>query len=429
MTSSSYGLSLNDFHAYMPRHAYICVPTRELWPAASVNAKFPRLSVNGRDIRPSDWLDKYRSVEQMTWAPGEPTVIDDRLIVEGRWTERPGCTCFNLYRPPEVIPGEAAKANMWIKHLNYLYGPDAEHIINWLAHRVQSPQQKINHALVLGGFQGIGKDTLLEPVKYAIGPWNFAEVSPAQLVGRFNGHVKSVILRVSEARDLGDLNRCGFYEHMKIYTAAPPDVLRCDEKNIREYSVLNVCGVVMTTNHKTTGIYLPADDRRHFVAWSDLTKDDFADGYFQELWAWYEAGGHGHVGAYLRSLDISTFNPKAPPPKTQAFWAIADANRSPEDAELADALDRLGRPDATTRESIAVAAAEASPDFAEWIRNRNSRQIPHRMESVGYVPVRNQNAEDGLWMIGGRRQAVYARCDLTPRDQLGAAATLTRGDQ
>jgi len=54
------------------------------------------------------------------------------------------------------------------------------------------------------------------------------------MLGRFNGFVCSVILRVSEARDLGDVNRFAFYEHMKPYLAAPPDVLRCDEKNLRE---------------------------------------------------------------------------------------------------------------------------------------------------------------------------------------------------
>src|SRR5207247_347054 len=82
-----------------------------------------------------------------------------------------------------------------------------------------------------------------EPVEYAIAPWNFTEVSPTHMFGRFNGFVRSVILRVSEARDLGDVNRFAFYEHMKIYSAAPPDVFRCDEKNLREYSVPNVCGV------------------------------------------------------------------------------------------------------------------------------------------------------------------------------------------
>ena len=51
-----------------------------------------------------------------------------------------------------------------------------------------------------------------------------------------------------------------------------------------------------------------------------------------------------HVAAYLASLDISGFDPKAPSPKTPAFWDIVDANRAPEDAELADVLDRMGNP-------------------------------------------------------------------------------------
>ena len=65
-----------------------------------------------------------------------------------------------------------------------------KHILKWLAHRVQRPAEKINHALVLGGAQGIGKDTMLEPVKRAIGPWNFSEVSPQHMLGRFNGFLK-----------------------------------------------------------------------------------------------------------------------------------------------------------------------------------------------------------------------------------------------
>ena len=55
------------------------------------------------------------------------------------------------------------------------------------------------------------------------------------MLGRFNGFVKSVILRVSEARDLGDVDRFTFYDHTKVYTAAPPDVLRVDEKYLREH--------------------------------------------------------------------------------------------------------------------------------------------------------------------------------------------------
>ena len=317
-------VSLDDFYAYMPMHNYIFAPSREPWPASSINSRLAEMPLFGADGRPlldgsgrqkkiaaSIWLDQNRAVEQMTWAPGLPMVIRDRLISEGGWIERPKVSCFNLYRPPIIVPGNAAEAERWLAHVHKVFGGDADHIVKWLAHRAQHPQEKINHALVFGGRQGIGKDTLLEPVKYAVGPWNFVEVSPQQMLGRFNGFLKSVVLRVNEARDLGETNRFGFYDHLKAYTAAPPDVLRVDEKNLREHSILNCCGVIITTNHKTDGIYLPADDRRHFVAWSELTKDDFVADYWNGLWDWYARGGYQHVAAYLAELDISSFDAKA----------------------------------------------------------------------------------------------------------------------
>jgi hypothetical protein len=332
-------------------------------------------------------------------------------------------SCFNLYRPPIIEPGDPAEVGMWIDHVQNVFGADSYHIIRFLAHRVQRPQDKINHALVLGGKQGIGKDTLLEPVKYAVGPWNFAEVSPQQMLGRFNGYAKSVILRVSEGRDLGEVNRYQFYDHMKIYTAAPPDVLRVDEKHIREYNVFNCCSVIITTNHKTDGVFLEADDRRHFVAWSNLDKTDFDEDYWNRIYGYYANGGLCHVAAYLAQLDISDFNPKAPPPKTEAFWDIVNANRSPEDADLADILDDLGNPDVTTLDRVQNAA---TGDFQVWVKDRkNRRQIPFRFEQCGYVPVRNDAADDGLWKIHGKRQVVYARADLPPRDRLAAANKLT----
>jgi Family of unknown function (DUF5906) len=429
-------VTLDDFYAYMPMHNYIYTPSREPWPGSSVNARIPPIPVFDKfgnpvlnkkgeqeEISASAWLDQSRPVEQMTWAPGLPMIIRDRLVSAGGWIERKGVSCFNLYRPPEIKIGDATQVEPWLTHVRNVYGEQqVQHIILWLAHRVQRPQEKINHALVLGGAQGIGKDTLLEPVKRAVGRWNFSEVTPQQMFGRFNGYVKSVILRISEARDLGDMNRFAFYDHMKIYTAAPPDVLRVDEKNLREYSVLNCCGVIITTNHKADGIFLPADDRRHFVAWSDMAKEDFADDYWNTLWGGYESGGFNHVTSYLTSLDISGFDPKAPPPKTAAFWDIVDASRASEDAELADVLDRLGNPAATTLVRVQNAA---TGDFEVWLRDRkHRRQLPFRFEQCGYVPVRNEAAKDGLWVINKARQVVYAKAELALRDRLAAAEQL-----
>ena len=58
-------------------------------------------------------------------------------------------------------------------------------------------------------------------------------------------------------------------------------MLRVNEKFLREYYIFNVIGFIITTNHRTDGIYLPADDRRHYVAWSERTKDDFDGGLLE----------------------------------------------------------------------------------------------------------------------------------------------------
>jgi hypothetical protein len=97
------GVSLDEFYAYMPQHAYIFAPTGELWPASSVNSRLPPIvdpNVSDQPIKPAAWLDQNRPVEQMSWIPGSPQVIANKLIAEGGLIDAPNKSIFNLYRPP-----------------------------------------------------------------------------------------------------------------------------------------------------------------------------------------------------------------------------------------------------------------------------------------------------------------------------------------
>ena len=77
-------LTLDDFMAFMPDHRYIHLPTGILWPAASVNARLPSVDVGAeKPIAASLWLAQNRHCEQMTWAPGYPSVIHDMAILDG----------------------------------------------------------------------------------------------------------------------------------------------------------------------------------------------------------------------------------------------------------------------------------------------------------------------------------------------------------
>ncbi len=423
------GLDLTDFAAYLPDGKYIYRPTGKIWDVSGINRAFPPIGSGKDAIKQSTTIDHQCPVHDLTWMPGRPQIIEGVFLDQGGWIEKPGARVYNSYRPPHSTDGCPAKAGRWIDHVRAVYPDGANHIVTWLAHRVQRPGEKVNHALVLGGAQGIGKDTILEPVRHAVGPWNVGDVSPIELIGRFNAFLKAVILRVSELRDLGDRDRFGFYEHTKTLISAPPDTMLIDEKNVRAYRVPNLVGVVFTTNHRTDGLYLPADDRRHYVAWSDLTPDDFPEGYWRDLYRWFEDDGEGgrgdaHVAAYLANHDMTGFDPKAPPPKTAAFWDVVAASRAPEDGAFADALASLDEPDAVTVGDLEKASADF--DFRAWlVDRRNARQLPHRFESAGYVAARNPNAQSGLWVVAKKRQVVYVKREFPIRERIEAARKRT----
>ena len=69
---------------------------------------------------------------------------------------------------------------------------------------------------------------------------------------------------------------------------------------------------------------------------------------------------NSHVAAYLRTYDLTLFNPKAPPPKTQAFWDMVNSARPGEAAELTDLLEEMGWPEAVSRSQLSVPRATTS---------------------------------------------------------------------
>lgn len=416
------GSSTGDFYAYRQEHKYIYIPTGKLWPQASIDSVLPRPAPR---LKASDWLDQNRAVEQITWSPGEPQLIRHKYVDGGGWKAHPGAAVFNFYRaPPPPSGGDPAKAQRWIDHVTKLYPDVCGDIIWWCAHRVQHPDIKINHALVLGGDPGIGKDTLLEPVRRAVGDGNTQTVQPPAMLGRFTGYLENVILVIAEARDMGEFNRYQFYEHMKPILAAPPYSLTVDRKNVQEYSIPNVVGVIITTNHKSS-LYLTPDDRRHLVCWSPCKLSDFPRSHWTDFYLWYETGGFDHVHAYLATLDLTEYDPKAPPPKTNAFWELVNATRPPEAAELADLLDTLGNPPVVTPSKLEEAARGVNEELGWWMKDRKTRHmLAKRLDDCGYEPVPNDDRTDGLWIIGGKRQTLYGLRTLTRRDHLVAARKL-----
>src|SRR5262245_62871113 len=111
------GEKFADFWHHRPSGQFVFEPTRDLWPASSVDAAIdpfpvvkngvPVLKSNGepKTIAASRVIAKQRPVQNMVWAAGEPTIIRDRLLTDGGWITRNGAACFNLYRPAPTFSG------------------------------------------------------------------------------------------------------------------------------------------------------------------------------------------------------------------------------------------------------------------------------------------------------------------------------------
>jgi hypothetical protein len=423
---------LDDFVAYLPDHTFICRKTRAFWTTAGVNAAFPDAVIPA-----SERIERDEPIHCLSWMPGDGEIVRNTVVMKGGKVVAEGYHTYNLYLPPTLIP-VAGDASPWLDHVKRIYPDDWQPIVDCLAFKVQHAGEKINHALVLGGLPGIGKDTVLEPVRRAVGDWNFAEVSPNRILdSQYNGYRQSVIVRISEAKDLGEYKRYDFSETLKILIAAPPDTLEVNDKYDRMIYVPNVTLVVITTNHRHGALHLTRDDRRYGVYWSETKKEDFDADYWDRIWGWYEnENGCAIVADFLLKRDLSRFDPKAPPKLTPAFWAMVDAEVPRETTELADLIDLLAvmkngeveRPKVVTIEMVILEGIKNGgiTDFASWLSDRkNSRRIPHLFEQCGYVAFRNEaDKRDGQWRIGGKRQVVYVQRELSMREAHDAVQAL-----
>ncbi|MDM0044002.1 DUF5906 domain-containing protein [Variovorax dokdonensis] len=422
-----------DFYSLMETPQFLYVPAMTFWTAEKLNAKFGNIE----GMRPARWLSKNRAIGQMNWFPGQPQLMKDVAINQSGLQIQKGHNVFNLYKAPNSALGAnkkgrthsqlATAAAPWIEHGRKLFPDDWEHLEQWFAHRIQRPYEKINHCLVIGGAPRIGKDLLISPVWTGVGGApNFQDISPIELFGSFNGWQQGIVLRISEARDMGENSKYAFYERTKTLIAAPPEVLRVNEKNKPERYIPNLIGVLITTNNKTTGLYLPPDDGRHYVAWSKELNTEATQAKCKALFKWYkEEDGIDKVVAYLKSVDLSGFDASGPPKQTEAFWEIAMANEATTDSDMRTVLEHLNFPIALVVDQAIQAAQDLG--LRELVTDlRVPKRVYLRFGKSGYSALKNEFASDGKFKFGKDKRIIYASDKVSRKEVLDFAAKLQK---
>lgn len=415
---------INHFVFYGPGNNYIYRPTVSYWVGAAVDAAVSPLNQDGNIIKASEWLRANQLVTSMT---ADPKIEDDYVkgmdCHNGEIAVVPGAALFNAYRRPTIELGDARLAGPFVEHVRKMLNKDgdAEQFLNYMAHRVQRPWEKPRFALLIAGAQGVGKDTAVEFCCPAIGVWNVANIDPSAFDSAFNEFAATTLVRISEAANLHEMTRWAFNERTKVLIAGSPDTCTINPKYGQKFSVRMYCGVIITTNHLASGIYIPSDDRRYDVM-EAATMDEMkiADErtrrqYFSDLWDWFLHGGATHVAAWLHARDISRFSANNGQRKTAAHSAVV-AGSATTDHWLGDILHELQDPQLVRADWI-ITKALANGENGTDVR----RKLVNTLVRLDYVLYKNPNTRDGRWLIGDKLQMVFAKAG-TPMGQDVAAA-------
>jgi hypothetical protein len=319
--------------------AYFNLDDRRTMTRGTFNATYRHvgcLSIhNGRKIEASVSYDENRqakgarSLTAITYAAGESVLVTrDGLVYGNRWRNQ----------RPTPMPGDAGP---WLRHLERMI-PNADeraHFLSALAHKVQYPGIKINHAILLGGNHGSGKDTLMAPFLWSIGgptKSNCSTVKNDELTSQWGYALECEVMEIIELRQAEIKDRRAIENTMKPIIAAPPELLPVNRKGLHPYMALNRIFVVAYTNERGA-ISLPSEDRRWFVLWCEADRLPVADA--DALWNWYKnQNGFGAVAHYLMTYDVSAWSPTAPPPMTEAKAILIDAAMSPAEAVLLEKI-------------------------------------------------------------------------------------------
>ncbi len=273
--------------------------------------------------RANEWLkDKARAqFRNLVFAPGEAAITARNDI--NTWTGFAVSPALG-----KVGPYEALRDHLFPDP------NDSRYVEQWLAHKLKYPGVKMNTALVVwSSAEGVGKNLLFEAIAEIIGQKHACVIGQKDLGGSFNSWAKNRLLVIGdEVLSSGDRREADQFKGLITGT-----MLRINEKNQPEYDIANYTSFVFLSNHGDA-VHLEDGNRRYFVA--EITAKPLSREFYEAFAEWRDSGGLAALHYNLvNDVDLTGFNPKAPPPMTDAKLAMVSAGRSGLEQWMEDAME------------------------------------------------------------------------------------------
>lgn len=273
--------------AYILSHkAYAYLPTGRLSNAEAFNLENTHRSPMGEGgQRPSaTWYVAQSNYLEVLDGTQYLPMYDDRVLTFN------GQRVMNSFIPSSIpdtadeISEEGQAIIDRIKdHIRLLMGTDrdTEIILQWMAHNIQFPGEKILWAPVIQSCQGAGKSLMKYILLKCLAAPNIGIVLTTQVASTFNGWATNKAVNILEELKLAGHNRFDTANSLKPMIT--DSVIQINEKNIKPFLSHNVTNYMCFTNYRDA---LPIDegDRRYYITFSPLTKEQLPDQeYFYTL--------------------------------------------------------------------------------------------------------------------------------------------------
>jgi hypothetical protein len=268
-----------------------------------------------------------REYSAVTYAPGQPRVVDGRL---------------NGWVGLAVEPVKGCIAP-WVELLDHLF-TNASHearvwLERWCGYPLKFLGTKLMSAVGMWStFQGVGK-TLLGETLGAIYGRNYISVPHVAMDADHNGWMANrQFVLVDDIPSFESRKRADLLK--KLITQA--EVL-IDEKFVPHYSVPDFMNYYFTSN-QANAFFLEPNDRRMFIHEVRIAK--LPSEFYGTYHRWLEGSGPAALLYYFQEqLDYGDFDPKHSPPLTDAKKQMTTDSAAEVDAWLSDlaTLDLGGR--------------------------------------------------------------------------------------
>ena len=332
--------------------SYFDMVTRREVPRNVFNALFRHVeckSMHGAKknrVQASVYFDERRqeygakAIVGVTYAAGETVLVArDGLVYGNKWVnQRPDMSSSDAIRDKDV--------SVWLEHCERLVPDEDElrHVLDVMAFKVQNPNVKINHAVLHGGDEGCGKDTMWAPLLWAVGgpnQHNRSIIENKALDSQWGYGLEAEIVILNELKEPEARERRALANRLKPIIAAPPETLTINRKGLHPYEMLNRLLVLAFTNDPLP-ITLPTQDRRWMCIWSRADRMD--EDQSIRIWKWYKSGGFEAIAAWLHQRDVAAFNPAAKPPVSEWKLNMVEHGMSVQESHMVEMLQRRAAP-------------------------------------------------------------------------------------